>query len=194
MSKFKKMVSITLCLAIIFLLSNVKVYAATYRLIPDRIPNINCRIYMSFNYDYSVGEYSLNHDYETLCHFAAQSWNYNLSLYDIPGYCSIVSSNSNSQVYVMSADYFSAGEYGFTSPNSDNTQWTICVNAGICESETDKVVQFVFAHEIGHHYGLGDLGFFDTRSSVMSEYTDKETYYNPQYNDMMGVKASYNLN
>ncbi|EYE87377.1 hypothetical protein Q428_13625 [Fervidicella metallireducens AeB] len=60
--------------------------------------------------------------------------------------------------------------------------------------ERNRVYEFTICHEIGHCFGLADLGFFDTRNSVMSEYANKITTYQPTVNDINGVKASYDLN
>jgi hypothetical protein len=171
------------------------VYAASYRLTGDTSPNGTVRIGMSFDYRFS--DYApINHDYETLCHFAAQSWDYNLSLYNIPGYCSIVSSSETVQVYIAD-DYqgdFPNGQLGKSGPTDEYcSYWQLWINADGLSVESDNVVQFTFAHEIGHMYGLDDLKYFDSHQSVMSEYTDEEIYYQPQYDDMMGVKAAYGL-
>jgi len=196
LSKFKKLVSMTLCFLLTFLLLNTKAYAETYKLIPYRVSNITCYINTNFDYTYlSKDINSLNHDYNTICCYAAGSWDYKLSLYDIPGNCDVVFSGGNSQVSIMDTSYFDEYTYALSGPNiNDPSHWTMCVDGDKCDSETQNAVQFVFAHEIGHHYGLDDLGFWDSWEAVMSEYTNMETYYEPQYNDMMGVKASYNLN
>ena len=58
-------------------------------------------------------------------------------------------------------------------------------------TDRDKAYESVIVHELGHALSLADLGFLDTRSSIMSEYIKRYNLWTPQQYDINDVNAFY---
>lgn len=179
MIAMKKKVFLYACISIIAICSVINIYA--YNLSGDPMPNpvftvrnLLNNTYMSQRLQASLGYWN---NTPTKTGIYTDSGSVNKIAFDkgLPsdtplGY-TLISQSGNPKYFEMYLNY----NYLPLNQSVDN----------------DKRNEYVITHEFGHTLGLDENGYFDTRISVMSEYSDLRTYYWPQQDDIDGVNAVY---
>ncbi len=189
MKKAKKII----CFVLIFFLSPMLVYAAKYKLTGDQIlpdPQISFKNELSNSY--------LTTRAENACYAWWDSVQTDTKLNN--GVLDIDISGTNNKYAIRCyTDTSPSAPYGFTGFMTDdgiliylNTASNISYPQDYVGKNAEAWIS-VISHEFGHVFGLDDLGFFDTRDAIMSEYIDREDFYNPTTNDLDGVKDAYDL-